>query len=170
MHSSDLLSPSGLRKFQACRMTGCGSKRRRTPLTQACGSRAAVTGAGTYWRMATQIRGAAACGANVPLLPTPNMLAKAFSRKRIPSDVSSAIVEVTTMLSSAVAARRRLHSLHRQAMEGNPDTEFSEAEEEALWQEADQIDELLIAYARLVSDCLPAIRNAVKEHTTQATG
>ncbi|MFV2098039.1 hypothetical protein ACFHW1_21605 [Micromonospora sp. LOL_014] len=98
----------------------------------------------------------------MPALPPADRLAAAFTTAGVPPTVVEAIREATRAVDDALAAAVRI---------AEPEVV---AEEEALWDHVERSTEILAAYARTLTNHLPAIRTAAQHPrpilTTTQTG
>ncbi|MDF5752737.1 hypothetical protein [Spongiactinospora sp. TRM90649] len=97
----------------------------------------------------------------VPLLPETGELVESLTMRDVPRTTVSAIREASSALDAALAAKAGADRLSRQIdQRGLPETPEQSAELESLWDHADRIPALLAAYARTLTDHLPAVRAA----------
>lgn len=99
----------------------------------------------------------------MPLLPTTAQLVDALTRRGVATGTVHAIHEVSSAVETELATKMRIAELEHQLNEGELDDDAEEAPEDELLAALDQTEkteELVIAYARTLTQSLPAVRAA----------
>ncbi|MFY1696616.1 hypothetical protein [Solwaraspora sp. WMMA2101] len=108
----------------------------------------------------------------MPALPPADRLAAAFTTAGVPPTVVEAIREAARAVDDALAAAVRV--AEPEDADGLLDDPEVTTEEEALWDHVERSTEILAAYARTLTNHLPAIRTAAQHPrptlTTTQTG
>ncbi|XVQ06903.1 hypothetical protein ACQP1W_30195 [Spirillospora sp. CA-255316] len=101
----------------------------------------------------------------MPLLPTTAQLVDALTRRGIATGTVNAIREVSSAVETELAAKMRIAELERQLNEGELDDDAEKAAEDEILAALDQTEKtekLVIAYARTLTESLPAVRAACR--------
>lgn len=99
----------------------------------------------------------------MPLLPATAQLVEALTRCGVANETVSDIREVSSAVDAQLAAKMRIAELERRLNEGELGNDAEQAAEDEIFAVLDQTEkteEFVIAYARTLTESLPAVRAA----------